>query len=95
MNRTAPACYAKAGTSLRSRFRSGVAPGCGPIVRPNWQYFNKALPRSAPQIIIVDEIVDCFDKAPASAGKNHPAGCPANRKLLETMDRQAVLDWLR
>ena len=94
-DRTAPACYAKAGTSLRSRFRSGAAPGCGPIVRPNWQYFNKALPRSAPQLIIVDKIVECFDKTPASASKDHPAGCPANRKLLETMDKQAVLDWLR
>jgi hypothetical protein len=94
-DRTAAGCYAKAGTSLRSRFRSGVAPGCGPIVRPNWQYFNKALPRSAPQLIVVDGIVECFDKAPTPGSKNTAAGCPANRKLLQTMDKQAVLDWLR
>jgi hypothetical protein len=93
--RNAPSCYAKAGTSLRSRFRSGAAPGCVPIVRPNWQYFNKALPRSAPQLIVVDELGRCFDKASEPTGQNTAAGCPANRKLLQTMDRQAVLDWLR
>lgn len=93
--RNAPACYAKAGTSLRSRFRSGAAPGCVPIVRPNWQYFNKALPRSAPQLIVVDEIGPCFDKPLDTRGPNRAAGCPANRQLLLTMDRQAVLDWLK
>jgi hypothetical protein len=94
-DRNAPSCYAKAGTSLRTRFRTGATPGCAPIVRPNWQYFNKALARSVPQLIVVSEIGSCFDKAPDPTSKNTAAGCAANRQLLRTLDRQAVLDWLR
>ena len=93
--RSDPSCYAKAGTSVRTRFRSGVSAGCEPIVRPNWQYFNKALPRSVPQVVIVNGIERCFDKVPAPTAKSLKSGCPANRQLLETLDKQAVLDWLR
>ena len=76
-------------TLRRTRFRSGAAPGCEPVVRPNWQYFNKALPRSAPQLLIVNGIEGCWEKAPRQGPKSLTSGCPANRKLLETMDNQA------
>jgi hypothetical protein len=95
--RTAQACYAGRAGALRERFRSGDAAGtgCVPIVRPNWLYFNKALPRSAPQVILVSGAARCVDRASEPRGQNTAAGCPANRQLLQTMDRQAVLDWLK
>ena len=93
--RTAQACYAVRAGSLRERFRNGVAEGCVPIVRPNWEYFSRALPRSAPQLVVVGGIARCFDKAAESRGRNTAAGCPANLQLLRTLDKQSVLDWLR
>jgi hypothetical protein len=78
------------------RFRAGTAPGCLPLVRPNWQYFNKALPGSAPQLIVVNANAQCFDKTPDPTVRNTPGGgCAANRQLIHALDRQAVLDWLR
>ena len=91
-DRQAPACYATRGTTLRTRFRTGTADGCQPLVRPNRQFFNAALPRSAAQVLVIDEISRCFDAPPASTS---PAGCAANRQLLQTIDKQAVLSWLK
>ena len=59
----AAACYAGEGRPPRDRFRAGPGQGCPPIVRPNWQFYDKAL--------------------------------PANRRLLETMDKDAILSWLK
>ena len=89
--RTAPACYNKTGASLRTRFPSGQAAGCVPITRPNWAFFNRTLPRSAPQVVVIGSIARCFDRQPAAT---NPAGCPANRQLLNTLDKQALLNWL-
>src|SRR4029077_8879435 len=47
---SAPACYAAKGTTLRARFPAATAAGCHPLVRPNYAYFDKTLPRSAPQV---------------------------------------------
>ena len=49
--RAAPSCFSETGTTLRARFRGVPAAGCEPLVRPNYGYFNKALPRSAPQVV--------------------------------------------
>ena len=43
-----------------SRFRRAPAPGCDPLVRPNWKLFNPALPRSAPQVLTIAH----FDAVP-------------------------------
>jgi hypothetical protein len=91
----AAACYAGAGKPLPDRFRTGPGQGCSPIVRPNWQYFDKALPRSAPQLVVVSYISRCYDRTPDPRVPNTPAGCPVNRRLLETMDRDAILNWLK
>ena len=48
---------------FRARFRTVAAATCQPIVRPNYGYFNKALPRSAPQVLIITGIKRCFDTA--------------------------------
>lgn len=92
-DRSAQACYVQSGATHRQRFRAGVAPGCVPVVKPNWAFFDARLPRSAPQVVVVLQISRCFDDQPAQT--RSPAGCPANRQLLSTWDRQAVLDWLK
>ena len=91
-DRQAPACYAKSGTTQRTRFRTGTSPGCQPLARPNWQFFNASVPRSAAQVVIIGQISDCFDRQPVPTG---PWGCPANRQLLQTLDKQAVLSLLK
>ena len=68
------------------------------LVRPNYGYFNAALPRSAPQVVIITGIKRCFDTADKynqEANSASPAGCRANRALVETMDKAAIRAWLR
>ena len=94
----APACFAAKGPTLRARFPTVAPPDCQPLVRPNYAYFNKALPRSAPQVVIITGIKRCFDTADKynrEANSTSPAGCRANRALVETLDKAAVRAWLR
>ncbi len=94
----APACYAAKGTTLRARFTTVGSAGCVPLVRPNYAYFNKALPRSAPQVVIITGMKRCFDTADKynnEANSPSPSGCRANRALVETMDKDAIRAWLR
>ena len=94
----APACYAEKGTTLRARFTTVTSPGCRPLVRPNYGYFNATLPRSAPQVVIITGIKRCFDTADKynlEANSPSPSGCRANRALVETMDKDAIRAWVR
>jgi hypothetical protein len=94
----APSCYAEKGTTLRARFTTVASAGCRPLVRPNYGYFNPALPRSAPQVVIITGIKRCFDTADKynlDANSPNPSGCRANRALVETMDKDAIRAWLR
>jgi len=91
-DRQQPACYAANAATLRARFRTGAPAGCHPLGRPNPQFFNAAAPRTAAQVIVIGEIARCFDNQPA---KPSPWGCTANRQLLETLDKQAVLSLLK
>jgi hypothetical protein len=94
----APACYAEGGASFRAKFPPVTAAGCHPLVRPNYAYFNKAVPRSAPQVVIITPITRCFntvDKYNRDANSASPAGCRANRALIETLDKAAIRAWLR
>ena len=94
----APSCYAAKGSSLAAKFRAAPASGCHPLVRPNYGYFNKALPRSTPQVVIITPITRCFntaDKYNNEANSPSPAGCRANRALVETMDKEALRAWVR
>ena len=94
----APSCYAEKGTTLRARFTTVASAGCRPLVRPNYGYFNAALPRSAPQVLIITGIKRCFDTADKynnEANSPSPSGCRANRALIETMDKDAIRAWLR
>lgn len=96
--RAEPACYVEQGRGLRARFKAAPAAGCVPLVRPNYAYFNPALPRSAPQVILITSIARCFDSADPynlDARAKGPHGCPANRALIETIDKDALRAWLR
>lgn len=78
----APACYDVKGTTFRARFRTVASATCQPIVRPNYGYFNKAVPRSAAHVVIITGIKRCFDTADTfnrDANSPSPAGCRANR----------------
>ncbi len=90
--RMGPSCFADKGEGVRERFRPGTAAGCAPLARPNWGFFDAKLPRSAPQVVILFSFARCVD----NPGKEtNPSGCAANRKLVEALDREAVLEWLR
>ena len=89
-DRAAPACYAS--QDRVSRFKRAPADGCVPLIRPNWAVFNPALPRSAPQILVIAHVSRCTGDGPKPI---HAGGCAANKRLLETIDRQALLAWLQ
>ena len=94
----APSCYAEKGTTLRARFSTVGSAGCRPLVRPNYGYFNAALPRSAPQVLIITGMKRCFDTADKynrDANDPSPSGCRANRALIESMDKTAIRAWVR
>jgi hypothetical protein len=97
-DRAAPACYVTEAKELRAKFRPGFSEGCVAIVKPNYQYFNPALPRSAPQVLSISPVAECLDsssKYNEESDSKSPAGCSANRRLIETMDKDAIRAWLR
>jgi hypothetical protein len=53
---------------------------------------------SAPQVLIITPIERCFntaDKFNQEANSALPAGCASNRRLVETIDKDALRAWLR
>ena len=97
--RTAPACYVPGTTRVKGHIKAGPANArCTALVRPNYDFFDRTLPRSAPQLVILWQAKRCYesdrDRA-AEERKGWVAGCVANRKLLETWDRQAIMEWLQ
>ncbi|MEO5824193.1 MAG: hypothetical protein ABIT71_27100 [Vicinamibacteraceae bacterium] len=91
-DRAAPACYASQDPVSLSRFKRAPASGCVALVRPNWALFNPALPRSAPQVLVIGHFASCVGDGPKPL---HAGGCAANTRLLESLDRQALLAWLQ
>jgi hypothetical protein len=92
--RTAPACYTQGATRLAEQFRlkDGAPASCRPLVKPNWDYFDSKLPRSAPQVLMVDSFARCL--TPQSKALTKPGGCVTNRALVESLDWNAVRAWL-
>ena len=87
-DKAAPACYASGDKVSVSRFQRAPSPGCTPLVRPNWKLFNPALPRSAPQVLTITGFFPCLRP---EAQKAHVGGCRANVRLLESIDKAALL----
>jgi hypothetical protein len=92
--RTAASCYDERATRLQDRFRAaaGAPASCRPLVTPNRGYFNPALPRSAPQVVMIANFTRCL--TPESTASTTRGGCVINRALLESMDWDAVRAWL-
>jgi len=72
-----------------SRFVAATTPGCRPVIRPNWDYFDRSLPRTAVQLITIGTITRCAGDPKAASGPN-PAGCPTNLALLRSIDWQRM-----
>ncbi|MEP7118271.1 MAG: hypothetical protein ABI880_11860, partial [Acidobacteriota bacterium] len=89
-----PSCFVSdprsTGASV-AHIGSAPAPGCTPIVRPNWTLYNAALPRTAPQLIVIDRFAGCLGHPLPKV----PGNCAANKALIETLDVAAVQAWLR
>lgn len=68
-----------------SRFGAATTPGCHPVIRPNWDYFDRSLPRSAIQLITIGAIDECLGDPKAASGPNR-YGCPTNVALLQNLD---------
>jgi hypothetical protein len=90
-DRAAPACYVEGNTGP-ARFAKDGSRGCGAVVRPNWKLFNPALPRSAPQVLVIGHYEQCLESRQPAANQG---GCTANRKLIEGLDQRALLAWLQ
>ena len=91
-DKAAPACYASGDKVSTSRFRRAPSPGCDPLVRANWKLFNPALPRTAPQILTISDFPQCLS---AESQAPHVGGCRAAMRLLESIDKAALLAWLQ
>ena len=92
--RRAPSCYLSNAASLAERFRpaAGAPAACRALVRPNWGYFDPALPRSAPQVLMVSGYTRCLTKE--SLVETSRGGCVVNRALMSSLDWDAVRAWL-
>jgi len=90
-DKAAPACYSIDKVSL-ARFRRAPATGCDPLVRPNWKLFNPKLPRTAPQVLVIGHFSRCLGP---EKNFSHVGGCVANKRLIESVDKAALLAWLQ
>jgi hypothetical protein len=93
-DRAAAACYDERGTTVAERFRAvrEARSGCIPLVAPNADYFNPVLPRSAPQVVMLWGYATCLE--PESLASKRVDGCTVNRRLVQTLNWNALRDWL-
>ena len=78
---------------VTGRFQRPDAPAsCRALVRPNWSYFDAALPRAAPQVVMIAAFTRCLSRDAARATTR--GGCVVNRALVDSMDWDAVRAWL-
>jgi hypothetical protein len=92
--RRAPSCYDRSATRLADKFRAqaGAPASCRALVQPNADYFDPKLPRSSPQVVMIDMFARCL--RPDSVKATRPGGCVTNRALVNSMDWDAVRAWL-
>ena len=90
------ACYDRTGNGLAGRFRAlARAPrDCEPLVKTNWAFFDATRPRTAPQVLMVSMFERCVTKDSLALGDERRGGCAINRTLMETLDWDAVKEWL-
>ncbi|MBS1819098.1 MAG: hypothetical protein JSU08_14285 [Acidobacteria bacterium] len=89
--RSQQGCYAESGRTLAEKFRpiAGTAPaGCRPLVKTNWDYFDRRLPRTSAQVLVVTRFARCL--TPEALAEQSPGGCVTNRTLMESIDWDAI-----
>ncbi len=98
-----PACFEaldiRLPYSMRGEIRSRTGnPACLPLVETNPDYYDRALPRTAPQLLTVTSITRCTKLGgPAfvpTAVDIEGGGCPVHAKMWQEMDWQKLADIL-
>lgn len=89
-----PACYDDKWTAIDERFRAkrGAPSSCQALVTVNRAYFDTTLPRTAPQLLVLNLYERCLTAQ--SMANTKPGGCVTNRKVIESLDWNAVRAWL-
>ena len=92
--RAEPACYDNSASAIDGRFRArrGAPASCQGLVTPNRAYFDTTLPRTAPQLLVLNLYERCL--RPQSIAYTKPGGCATNRQVIDSMDWNAVRAWL-
>jgi len=93
--RNAPSCYDRNTSRLADRFRAhaGAPASCRALVRPNADYFDRTLPRSSPQVLMIAAFTRCL-RPESVAATTSRGGCVINRAVVDSMDWDAVRAWL-
>ena len=93
---TKHACYDKSATQLAARFRplDRAPPSCVPLVRTNWTFFDPARPRTDPQGLMLAGFARCLTRESLAEGDALRGGCAINRKLVESLNWEAVRAWM-
>ena len=95
-DRTAAACWIRDyQMPIEDRIQKVGSARCIPVGIPNWKFFDLRLPRSAPQVVLVTSIGRCYEPARLGKPDEVAGGCSVNRAILEAIDRQALMNWLR
>jgi hypothetical protein len=63
-----------------------IATACEPLVETNPDYFDRTLPRTAAQLLTVDNVTRCLPARPSQ----WPGGCAAHLKMWEQLDWQKL-----
>ena len=94
--KTKAACYDKSASQLAARFRmvEGAPPSCAPLVKTNWAFFDPSRPRTDPQVLMLVGFARCLTAESLAAGDAMRDGCTINRKLVESLDWEAVRAWM-
>lgn len=73
------------------------APGCRPLVRTNWEYFDLSLPRTAPQILVMLSFGRCarvsgdqLVSRPVDRWDVPPQGCVQHAQMWREADWEAI-----
>jgi hypothetical protein len=98
-----PACFQALDLRLPYTMRGEIRrisgnPACLPLVETNPNYYDRTLPRTAPQLMTVTSITRCVDLGRATlvptAVDIEGGGCPVHAKMWQEMNWQKLADIL-
>lgn len=98
-----PACFEPVDVRLPYAMRGEIRkitrnPACLPLVQTNPDYYDRTLPRTAPQLLTITSITRCVDldrpKVVPTAIDIEGGGCPVHAKMWQEMNWQKLADIL-